>query len=114
MERATIFCPNPRWPASGQTGQSSLGVHAPQSPRSPCDMCPKTWSATKGRGVYRGRPTAETGGLVVTVLASGCPVQVLGAALGLEARTGAAWWAHSGRQGQAVPAQLGEHPRDLG
>jgi hypothetical protein len=36
------------------------------------------------------------------------------AALGFDARTSAAWWARSGRQGQAVLAYLVEHPRDLG
>jgi len=36
------------------------------------------------------------------------------AAFGFDERTVAAWWARSGRQGQAVHAYLVEQPRDLG
>jgi hypothetical protein len=52
--------------------------------------------------------------LVVTLLAHGCPLQALVAAFGFDERTRAAWWARSGRQGQAVHEYLVEQPRDLG
>jgi hypothetical protein len=51
---------------------------------------------------------------LVTLLAHGCPVQAIVAAFGFDERTVAAWWARSGRQGQAVHASLVEQPRDLG
>src|SRR5262249_58924682 len=70
--------------------------------------------ATKGTAFYRLRTAAETGSLVVTLLAHGCPVQAIVAAFGFDERTVAAWWARSGRQGQAVQAYLVEQPRDLG
>jgi hypothetical protein len=41
-------------------------------------------------------------------------VPAIGAAFGFDERTVAAWWARSGRQGQAVQAYLVAHPRDLG
>jgi hypothetical protein len=41
-------------------------------------------------------------------------VHALGAAFGGDERTVAAWWARSGRQGQAVPEDLMEQPRALG
>jgi hypothetical protein len=41
-------------------------------------------------------------------------VQAIVAAFGFDERTGAAWWARSGRQCQAVHAYLVEPPRDLG
>jgi len=63
---------------------------------------------------YRLRTAAETVRLVVTLLAHGCPVQASVAAGGFDARTVAAWWARSGRQGQAVHESLVEQPRDLG
>ena len=50
----------------------------------------------------------------VTLLAHGGPLPAMVAAFGVDERTIAAWWARSGRQGQAVHAYLVEHPRDLG
>ena len=64
--------------------------------------------------MYRLRTAAETVSLVVTLLAHGCPVQAIVAAFGFDERTVAAWWARSGRQGQAVHEYLVEQPRDLG
>lgn len=52
--------------------------------------------------------------IVVTLLAHGCPVQAIVAALGFDERTVATWWARAGRQGQAVHESLVEQPRDLG
>jgi hypothetical protein len=52
--------------------------------------------------------------LVVTLLAHGCPVSAIVAALGFDERTVADWWARSGQQGQAVQEYLVEQPRDLG
>jgi hypothetical protein len=63
---------------------------------------------------YRLRTSAEKVVIVVTLLAYGCPVQAIVAAFGLDERTVAAWWARSGRQGQAVHEHLVEQPRDLG
>jgi IS1 family transposase len=63
---------------------------------------------------YRLRTSAETVVLVVPLLAHGCPVQAIVAALGVDERTVAAWWARAGRQGQAVQESLVEQPRDLG
>jgi hypothetical protein len=60
------------------------------------------------------RTSAETVVIVVTLLAHGCPVQAIVAALGLDERTVADWWTRSGRQGQAVQEHLVEQPRDLG
>ena len=52
--------------------------------------------------------------LVVTLLAHGCPVQVIVAALGFDERTVADWWARSGRQSQAVHESRVEQPQELG
>jgi hypothetical protein len=38
----------------------------------------------------------------VTLLAHGCPLHAIVAALGFDERTVAAWWARSGRHGQSV------------
>ena len=49
-----------------------------------------------------------------TLLAPGWPLKARVAAWGFDERTIAAWWARSGRQGQAVHEALVEQPRDLG
>jgi transposase-like protein len=114
MDPTTAGCPNGHCPARGQSGRGNLGLHARQEPRCGCHACHQTCSATTGTVLYRLRTAVATGGIVVTVLAYGRPLQALGTAWGGDERTGAAWWARSGRQGQAVPADLGEPPRDLG
>src|SRR3989440_6106141 len=114
MDPTTTFCPNRHCPARGQTGRGNIGVHAPKEQRFICHECHKTFSATTGTVFYRLRTAAETVRLVVTLLAHGCPVQALVAALGFDERPIAAWWTRSGRQGQAVHESLVEQPRDLG
>ena len=114
MDTTTVFCPHRACPARGQTGQGNIGIHSRKDRRFLCTQCRKTFSATKGTVFYRLRTSAETVGLVVTLLAHGCPVQAIVAALGFDERTIADWWARSGRQGQAVHESLVEQPRDLG
>ena len=114
MDPTTVFCPNRHCPARGQTGRGNIGIHSQQAQRFLCLECHKTFSATTGTVFYRLRTAAETVSLVVTLLAHGCPVQAIVAALGFDERTIAAWWARSGRQGQAVHEALVEQPRDLG
>jgi transposase-like protein len=114
MDPTTTFCPNRHCPARGQIGQGNIGIHSRKEQRFICYQCQKTFSATIGTVFYRLRTSAETVVLVVTLLAPGCPVQALVAALGFDERTVAAWWARSGRQGQAVHEYLIEQPRALG
>src|SRR3989442_10493181 len=114
MDPTTVFCPNRHCPARGQTGQGNIGIHSRKEQRFICHACDKTFSATTGTVFYRLRTSAETVVLIVTLLAHGCPVQAIVAALGFDERTIAAWWARSGRQGQGVQEYLVEQPRDLG
>src|SRR5215467_3790062 len=114
MDPTTVFCPNGHCPARGQTGQGNIGIHSQKEQRFICHACHKTFSARKGIVFYRLRTSAETVVMVVTLLAHGCPVQAIVAAFGFDERTVAAWWARSGRQGQAVHEYLVEQPRDLG
>jgi transposase-like protein len=114
MDPTTVFCPNLACPARGQTGKSNIGIHSRKEQRFICQECHKTFSATKGTVFSRLRTSAETVIIIVTLLAHGCPVQALVAALGFDERTVAAWWARSGRQGQAVHEYLVEQPRNLG
>jgi transposase-like protein len=114
MDPTTVFCPNPHCHTRGQTGQGNIGIHSQKEQRFLCHACRTTFSARTGAVFYRLRTSAETVVLVVTLLAHGCPVQAIVAALGFDERTVAAWWARAGRQGQAVHESLVEQPRDLG
>jgi transposase-like protein len=114
MDPTTVFCPNGHCPARGQTGQGNIGIHSQKEQRFICHACHKTFSARKGTVFYRLRTSAETVVIVVALLAHGCPVQAIVAAFGFDERTVAAWWARSGRQGQAVHEYVVEQPRDLG
>src|SRR5215510_2850241 len=114
MDPTTVCCPNGHCHARGQTGQGNIGIHAQKEQRFLCHACRKAFSARTGTVFYRLRTSAETVVLVVTLLAHGCPVQAIVAAVGFDERTVAAWWARSGRQGQAVHEPLVEQPRDLG
>jgi transposase-like protein len=114
MDPTTTFCPNRHCPARGQTGQGNIGIHSQKEQRFICHACQKTFSARKGTVFYRLRTSAETVVIIVTLLAHGCPLQAIVAAFGFDERTIAAWWARSGRQGQAVHESLVEQPRDLG
>jgi len=114
MDPTTVFCPNTRCHARGQTGQGNIGLHSQQERRFLCHAGHKTFSARKGTVFYRLRTSAETVVIVVTLLAHGCTVQAIVAAFGFDERTVAAWWVRSGRQGQAVHEHLVEQPRDLG
>src|SRR5207248_5866555 len=114
MDPTTTFCPNEHCPTRGQTGMGNIGIHSQQEQRFICHACHKTFSARKGTVFYRLRTSAETVAIVVTLLAHGCPLQAIVAAFGFDERTVAAWWARSGRQGQAVHEHLVEQARDLG
>jgi transposase-like protein len=113
MDPTTVFCPNGHCHARGQTGMGNIGIHSRKEQRFICHEWHKTFSARKGTVFYRLRTSAETVVIVVTLLAHGCPLQAIVAAFGFDERTIAAWWARSGRQGQAVHEYLVEQPRDL-
>ena len=114
MDPTTVFCPNRHCHARGHTGMGNIGIHSRKEQRFICHECHKTFSAPNGTVFYRLRTSAETVVIVVTLLAHGCPLQAIVAACGFDERTIAAWWARSGRQGQAVHEYLVEQPRDLG
>src|ERR671935_839832 len=114
MDPTMVFGPNRNCHARGYMGQGHIGIHSRKEQRFICHACHKTFSARKGTVFYRLRTSAETVVLVVTLLAHGCPLQAIVAAFWFDERTVAAWWARSGRQGQAVHESLVEQPRDLG
>ena len=113
MDPTTLVCPHWACPARGQAGEGNIRLHSRKDNRLLCTECHKTFTTTTGTAFYRLRTSAETVPLVVTRMAHGCPRPARGVAWGCDERTGAAWGARAGRQGQAVQEHLVEHPRDL-
>jgi hypothetical protein len=114
LDPTVTCCPHEPCPARGHRGQGQSGSQAPQEQRCVCHAWPQTCSATPGPVVSRLRPSAETVVSRVTVRAQGCPGHAMVAALGGDARPGAAGGARAGRPGPAVPASLVAPPRHVG
>jgi transposase-like protein len=60
MDPTTIFCPNTRCHARGQTGRGNIGIHSQKEQRFIGRECHQTFSARKGTVFYRLRTSAET------------------------------------------------------
>jgi transposase-like protein len=73
MAPTTAFCLKLACPARGQTGQGHIGSHSRQDKRFIGQPCHKTFTVTTGTVFYRRRTAAETGVMVVTWHAHGCP-----------------------------------------
>src|SRR6266581_2603173 len=97
VDPTTVCCPNPVCPARGQIRQGNIRLHSRQEKRFLCTPCRKTFAATQGTVFYRLRTSTALVVTVVTVLAPGCPVHAVVAALGFDERTSAAWWARGAR-----------------
>jgi len=114
MDPTTVFCPNRHCHAGGQVGMGkSVAIRARSSAASATSVISPAAPATVPSSIGcapRQRPWSSW----VTLLAHGCPLQAIVAALGFDERTIADWGARSGRQGQAVHEYLVEQPRDWG
>ncbi len=80
-----------------------------------CEVCGKTFAATKGTPFYRLHKAADLMVIVLILLSHGCPVQAIVAAFGLDERTVADWQARGGQHCQRVHEQLVQQGQvDLG
>lgn len=113
MEPQTVFCPNSECLARGQSGQGNISVHSKQERRYLCNVCHKTFVATKGTPFYRAHKDAATVQLVLTLLGYGCPVPAIVAAFAWDERTVQRYVQEAGQHCQAVHEHLVEQPRDL-
>ena len=114
MDPTTTFCPNAHCHARGQTGHGNIGIHSRKEQRFICHECHKTFTPPPARSslsaAYLDRNRGHHRDLACPWVspASDC------GGFWFDERTVAAWWARSGRQGQAVHESLVEQPRDLG
>ena len=113
MNPQEVFCPNAKCLASGQIGKGNITIHSQKERRYKCTVCDKTFAETKGTPFYRAHKAHVTMGLVITLLAYGCPVQAIVAAFGWDERTVQRVQATAGEHCQTVHEHLVEQPRDL-
>jgi transposase-like protein len=100
-------------PARGKVGEKNIVIHSRKETRYQCKVCDKTFAASRGTLFYRLRHSVELVTTVVTLLAYGCPVQVIVAAFGLDERTVYAWHRRAGEHSQEVHVHLVQQPHDL-
>ena len=114
MNPENVFCPNLSCPAKGQRGRGNITNHSLQEKRYMCEVCGKTFSASKGSIFYRLRSDPLTVMLVITLLACGCPLQAIVVAFGFDERTVKDWWRRAGEHCEEVHKHLvGQSELDL-
>ena len=110
MRPEVVVCPNATCGASGR-----IGVHSHQERRYICYACGDTFAATLGRPLYRLKQPAWLVVVVLALLAGGCPIPAIVAALTLDERTVAEWQQKAGRHAKQVQDQVVCHGQvDLG
>ena len=114
MDPQTVFCPNSDCPARGQVGKGNIGIHSRKEERYMCNVCKKTFAASKGTVFYRRRLSRDTIVKIITLLAHGCPCQAIVAAFEVDERTVKSLEESGGKHSQQVHEHLVEQPRDLG
>jgi transposase-like protein len=114
MNPESVFCPNLECVARGQRGRGNITIHSQKEKRYECQVCHKTFSATRGSIFYRLRTDPVTVMLVVTLLAYGCPLQAIAAAFRFDERTVKDRWRRAGEHCQAVHEHIvGQSELDL-
>src|SRR5512135_1006652 len=102
MDASQVFCPNLACMARGKVGEGNIISHGKARPRYLCKSCGKTFSAQAGTMFEGLRKPKELIVIVVTLLASGCPIQAIVQAFGLDERTVASWRERAGNHCQQV------------
>jgi transposase-like protein/IS1 family transposase len=102
MDASKQFCPNEACSARGKIGEGNITIHAYEPPRYRCRVCHKTFSARRGTMMQGLRKPEALVVIVVTLLASGCPLQAIVQAYDLDERTVADWQRRAGEHCQQV------------
>lgn len=101
MRPELVVCPNSECDASGR-----IGVHSHKERRYICHACHKTFAQTSGTPLFGLNPPLWLVGVVLALLATGCPVPAVVFAFGLDERTVADWQAKAGRHAKTVQEQV--------
>jgi len=106
MDPTQGCCPTEACPARGQGENGNITVHRRQQARSRCTGWEKTFRARRGTMCSWQQTPVDMLVLVVTLLAHGCPVRALVAAVGVTAETVRTWAAAAGVHGAQVHRHL--------
>jgi transposase-like protein len=101
MRPELVVCPNLACGASER-----IGVHSLKERRYICHVCGKTFAETSGTPLFGLKHPLWLVGVVLALLACGCPVPAVVFAFGLDERTVADWQAKAGRHAKTVQQQL--------
>jgi transposase-like protein len=101
MRPELVVCPTS---ACGANERS--GVHSLKERRYICHACGKTFAETSGTMLFGLKHPLWLLGVVLALLACGCPIPAVVFAFGLDERTVADWQAKAGRQAKTVHEQL--------
>jgi transposase-like protein len=113
MNPQQVFCPNNDCASRGQVGTGNIGIKSQKERRYVCKTCGVSFAETKTTPLFALKKPQALFGIVVTLLAHGCPPQAIVAAFCLEERTVFAWQQKAGRHCEQVHQALVEQPRDL-
>ena len=97
MRPELVVCPNCACDASGR-----IGVHSRKERRYICHACGKTFAETSGTPLFGLKHPPWLVGVVLALLACGCPIPAVVFAFGLDERTVADWQAKAGQQAKTV------------
>ncbi len=97
MRPEAIVCPSSTCGASGR-----IGVHSYAKRRYKCHACGKTFAETTGTPLYGLKHPTWLVILVLTLLAYGCPIPAIVAALAVDERTVADWQQKAGQHAKGV------------
>lgn len=106
MDPHAQFCPNSACSASGQVGAGNIRIHCRADGRYYCTLCQARFTQTAGTMFFGLHHAPSLIGLVVTLLAHGCPIQAIVVAFGVDERTVAVWLTRAGQQCQRVHEHL--------
>jgi len=101
MRPELVVCPSSACGASGR-----IGVHSLTERRYICHACGKTFAETSGTMLFGLKHPLWLVGVVLALLACGCPIPAVVFAFDLDERTVADWQAKAGRQAKTVHEQL--------
>jgi len=101
MRPELVVCPN-----SACGANERIGIHSLKERRYICHACGRTFAETSGTMLFGLKHPLWLVGVVLALLATGCPIPAVMFAFGLDERTVADWQAKAGRQAKTVHEQL--------
>ena len=113
IEPQDVFCPTIECAATGQINKGNIRYHSRTPLRYRCQVCRHTFTERAGTLFHRRRVEPERIGEVETLVAYGCPIPAIQAAIGYGRATVSEWAEAAGLHSLSVHRVLVEQQRDL-